>query len=253
MEGQKLLPATVGKYHPGIYDRLNTFVSARERLWENYRHIAMLGEVFLHHQVHPHYGLRLLHKHFDLFGDEHLVRTHEARHGVTFVSPAPRRMYAVPCLWRAQRGPRGQWLYYPIEFTAYSEFAERRADEFEKLGPFLVDIAEHLESLDLLDVFGIATGSVLAPPCQADQILVETTDNRRRLLSVQAETRADVRVENFTETFWTFYPGDSTPLHASGCKVTASVVAESEVAQSVAATAMSIASAVIVRAAARSF
>jgi hypothetical protein len=229
MEDKLNTPATVGKYHPGIYDRLNSFRTARLLLARNRQHIHHLGDVFLRHGMHERFGLGLLHKRFDLFGDEHLVRSFELRHGVAYKTPTPRRMYAVPCMWRAQRGPRGQWLFYPLEFASYSEVAERRADEFETQRLFLFEIAQYLEGLGVLDVFGIATTGILALPCREDEILVEAADMRRRLLTVQAEPHMGASHDPLTETFWTFHR-DGRPTEfgpAVQCRTVASVAGES--------------------------
>jgi len=235
MEDKVNAPATVGKYHPGIHDRLNSFRVAHQLQDENRRHIADLGHEFLRHGVHEWFGLCLLHKRFDLFGDEYLVRTFELRHGVVYKSPVPRRMYAIPCSWRAQRGPRGQWLFYPIEFISYGEPVERRAEEFEKLGPFLFDIAQQLENFGVLDVFGISTTGILALPCRDDEILVETANLRRRLITVQPEARSEAKLDELTETFWTFHRDGGTAVR---CRTVASAIGDSVAISPYATTSM---------------
>ena len=196
----------VKKYHPSTYDRLQVFRLARKLLSRNYHHINEIGAVFVRHNVHDRYALSLLHKHFDLFDHEYLVRTFEAREGAALMAPVPRRTNAVAYLWKAQRGLRGVWQFVPLEFLSPHEDAERLARELEHLGPFLLDLAETLERLDVLDVFAVATTNILALPCSNDQILVETTDSLNRRLTVRAESRSEVLLDDLTETLWTFRP-----------------------------------------------
>lgn len=208
MAGKQVVSSAVSKYDSDVYDRLNVFRRARQLLAKNRHHILDLGDVFVKHKVHEQYGLSLLHKHFDLFENEYLIRTLELRHGIAYMNPVPRHTRAVPYLWRASRGPGGQWQFFPLEFLAQREEGAGQAAGFERLGAFMLEIGEKLESLNLLDVFGIATTNILTLPCNDDQILVETTDSQKRLLTVQAEARADVNLRELTETLWTFRPGD---------------------------------------------
>jgi hypothetical protein len=178
-------------------------------LKKNQHHLTELGDVIVHHDLYQRYGISLLHKHFDLLGDEVLLRKIDRNRRVAHMRPVPHFRGTVPYLWRAQLGIGGQWQFFPLEFLAGADAQQTQAADLSKLDTFLTDMAEQLARLDLLDVFGIATTNILSIPLEEDEILVETTDAKKRLLTIDAERRADLTVDELTETFWTFVPAQN--------------------------------------------
>ncbi|MCI0356448.1 MAG: hypothetical protein L0099_15645 [Acidobacteria bacterium] len=202
-------PVTVRPYHSYVYDVLNPFRAAKLLLKKNQHLLEKLGDVIVHHNLHERYGISLLHKHFELLRDEILLRGIDRNRRVAHIRPVPRHLGTVPYLWRAQIGIGGQWHFFPLEFLEAPSEPDRESSDLSKVDTFLADVAEALARLDLLDVFGIATSNILSIPLDEDEILVESTDAEKRLLTIQAEHRADLNVSELTETFWTFTPAET--------------------------------------------
>src|SRR5262245_28754326 len=109
--------ATVERYDALAFTSLNLFRTAKARLAQSRFVIRQLGDVFVKHNLHQRFGLSLLHKHFELFPDELLVRTLSVGKRVAHMFPQGRRVRAQPYLWRAMSGPSGGWRFYPLEYV----------------------------------------------------------------------------------------------------------------------------------------
>jgi hypothetical protein len=201
---------TLDAYDPHVFDQLNPFRNAKRLLAYGRCHIPDIGDVFLRHNVHELFGLSLLHKHFDLYPDEMLLRTIDRQRRVAYTRPGRKRADAMPYLWRILPGIQGQWRVVPLEAQTAGEKEERTAD-VQQHRPFLADLAEALAGLGLMDLFGVATLGLSSIPLGRDEILVETTDAARRVLTHTPEERGNVRIEELTETLWVFTPGTRIP------------------------------------------
>jgi hypothetical protein len=197
----------VRPYDPDVFDRLSLFRTAKILLVHNYDRIKLLGDVIVSHQRHHLFGISLLHKHFDLHHDEIIVRHIDAPRRVAHIWPASRHTDAVPYLWKALRDARGRLQFAPLEFVRRVDARESEAVDLTQSEPFLTAIANALAERDLLDVFGIATTSLMRIPLAHHELLVETTDSENRKLTITPMHRSEVQVAELTETFWTFTPG----------------------------------------------
>jgi hypothetical protein len=61
-------------YDPNVFDSLPDFFVARDDLDRLQKRIASLGEIVCSHGLHDVLGIALLHKHFDIFHQERIVR-----------------------------------------------------------------------------------------------------------------------------------------------------------------------------------
>jgi hypothetical protein len=109
-------------------------------------------------------------------------------------------------MWKITRGPLGSWEGSPLEFARVTPDAAYKKANFRQA--FLDDIAETLAALDLVDLFGIAINTAGSIAKESDQILLETTDSEKRLLTIKPEDQTRVDFAELTETLWIFSPKD---------------------------------------------
>jgi hypothetical protein len=74
------------------------------------------------------------------------------------------------------------------------------------LAPFLVEIADTLEALNVLDLFSIAEANITSIKLEPDEMLVETTDSKKRRLDLKPVPHTGINIDEVTETFWMFSP-----------------------------------------------
>jgi hypothetical protein len=201
-------PVTIEAYQPDVYNQLNVFSTSKALLPRYKKYLACLGHVIVRHKLHDRLGISLLHKHFDLNNDEILLRHIDKGHNCAYMEPAKQASAATPYLWKPVRGPEGQWSFFPLEYLQTQDKASTPGSYLTGLSPFLVEIADTLESLQVLDLFSIAEANITSIRLQPDEILVETTDSKKRRLDLKPVPDADVNIDEVTETFWMFSPID---------------------------------------------
>jgi hypothetical protein len=197
---------SVQPYNPDVFDRLNLFRTAKTLLSRHKGSIGDLGGVIIDHQLHHIFGVSLLHKHFDLHPDEILVRNIDIARRTAHSGPVSRHAEAVPYLWKALRDSGGRLRFAPLEFVRSRDVLSYEVD-LTQHASFLTAISRALADRDLLDVFGISTTNIRNIPLRPDELMVETTDSEKRKLTITPASRADVKIDELTETFWTFTPG----------------------------------------------
>jgi hypothetical protein len=198
--------ASVQSYDPDVFDRLNLFRTAKTLLSRHKGSISDLGGVIIDHKLHNVFGVSLLHKHFDLHHDEVLVRNIDSARRIAHSGPVSRHVEAVPYLWKALRDPGGRLRLAPLEFVRRHDVLSYEVD-LTRHASFLTAIARALAERNLLDVFGISTTNIRNIPLGPHELMVETTDSEKRRLTITPMPRADVKIDDLTETFWTFIPG----------------------------------------------
>jgi hypothetical protein len=200
------LAPKVERYSPAIFDALNRFAQAKELLGRRRSEIDRLGRVIIKHGLHETLGVSLLHKHFPMLCDEVLVRHYDF--AARKITMTPKRLRpgdnVIPYLWRATTNG-SSWQFYPLEFVEAQTEGVRSLDLTES-PEFLVAMAEQLAARHVMDVFGLAVPDIQLIRRSDDELLVETTDSEKRILTVTPEPRGDVRLEELTETLWTFEP-----------------------------------------------
>jgi hypothetical protein len=208
-----VLDAELRQYDAGVFQRLNEFHVARDRLEETQQSLAELGDVICLHNLHGRIGVSLLHKHFEISDDEVVVR--EFVQNVSYIKPwAVNHLSSpVPYLWKAEITGR-RAMYYPIEFCDYPEHlqAEARHDlEILNRSPaFLTAFANKLADLGRIEIFGLVSlrsrdGLILKP----GETLLETTDEEHRILTLRPAQTSEVEGLDTTQTLWIFSPAPS--------------------------------------------
>ena len=105
------------------------------------------------------------------------------------------------------RDPGGRLRFAPLEFVRRRDVGELHVVDLTQHASFLTAIARVLAERDLLDLFGISTTNIRKISLRPDELMVETTDSERRKLTITPVHRSDLKVDELTETFWTFTPG----------------------------------------------
>jgi hypothetical protein len=208
--------AVVSAYNPAVFGQLNQFHIARKLLAERRDRILCVGNVFVRHRLHKKFGLSLLHKHFDLTDDEIIVRKVNVKRRIVNMFPKKDQKDAVAYLWRASPAKPNGWEFFPLEFLGTATEKTASPGTMDELAPFFHDLAETLADLDLLDVFGVGTTNIRDVQIAENEIMIETTDEAKRRLTVKPYLQSDVKMENLTETFWMFRPEEySNELEAA--------------------------------------
>lgn len=197
-------PVSIEAYQPDVYNRLNVFSTSRALLPRYKQHLACLGHVIVRHKLHDHIGISLLHKHFDLRNDEILLRHIDREHNCAYMEPATRANGATPYLWKPVRSSQGQWQFFPLEYLQPLDKAFVPQSYLTGLSPFLVEMAETLEALNVLDLFSIAEANITNIRLGPDEILVETTDSHKRRLDLKPMHNKGINIDEVTETLWMF-------------------------------------------------
>jgi hypothetical protein len=207
------LDTKIQDYDAGVFQRLNEFHVARDRLEENRESLAELGDVICLHGLHDRVGVSLLHKHFEISDNELVVR--EFVGNVSYIKPwkVDHQSSPVPYLWKAEISGRSA-LYYPLEFCDYPDplKAEARRDlEILNGSPaFLTAFANRLADLGLIEIYGLVSlrsrdGFIL----EEGETLLETTDEERRILTLRPAPTSEVAGLDTTQTLWIYSPAPS--------------------------------------------
>ena len=97
--------------------------------------------------------------------------------------------------------------YGSLLWNSYADVMwEAHVVDLTQHASFLTAIARVLAERDLLDLFGISTTNIRKISLRPDELMVETTDSERRKLTITPVHRSDLKVDELTETFWTFIP-----------------------------------------------
>jgi hypothetical protein len=190
------------------------FNTSRALLPRYKQYLACLGNVIVRNKLHDRFGISLLHKHFDLSADEILLRNIDREHNCAYMEPTTRANGAVPYLWKPVRSPQGQWQFFPLEYLQPLDKAYVPQSYLTGLSPFLIEMAETLEAMNVLDLFSIAEANITNVRVGPDEILVETTDSQKRRLDLKPIHTTGINIDEVTETFWMFNEiEDSTEKH----------------------------------------
>lgn len=197
-------------YEPKIFQELNEFRIAKQRLAESQEKLTELGNVICRHGRQNQVGMSLLHKHYNLHPDERSVE--ELVDNCSYIKPQTENHWdgATPYLWKAQRNPKSRaWIYYPLEFIRHPSIGaevEEKAEAIFSDREFLSDMAAKLFELGLTDTFGIAIPHRDVIKLEEGEILVETTDEQTRTLTCSPALASSISLGELTQTLWKFTP-----------------------------------------------
>ena len=207
-------PRLVVEFEPSVFHELFDFQIARVILDQLGPAVTALGDVICEHNLHTDVAVNLLHKHFDIRKFEVVVR--KIRDGKASIQPYKykddKSLDLLPYLWQYTDGPRGR-LFYPLEYAEYLpaeiDAATRQIDKIASSKSFLAEFSKCLWDLGLEDIFGIAAlesrRSLIIP---SGHELLETTDSKNRVLTLEAVAENTLADSDTTETLWTFTPSN---------------------------------------------
>jgi hypothetical protein len=202
--------AAVRDYDVGVFQALNDFPIARDRLAADPESVLTLGDVICHYGLHDVVGVTLLHKHFEIADDELVVREFVDNVSYMTACDVDRLPALRPYLWKAEVDDDGA-AWFPLEFCAYPDdvrgIAEDELDLLAGSTAFLAEFAARLAALDLTEIFGLAhlrsrDGLVLAD----GETLLETTDEENRILTLRPAQPVEVEGLDTTQTLWIYRP-----------------------------------------------
>jgi hypothetical protein len=212
-------------YSPKVFAALPDFRQAKESLSVHRDKIKLLGDVICRHELHDVFGVNLLHQHFELYEDEHMVKRRDRDLNQAYIQPEKIQKESVGYFWKPSI-VRGSFVYQPTEFFTVEDQPDGLADMSEIYGKapeFFTDFANVLYELELHNVFGLALLHEAYLDLEEDHVKLETTDDIQRRLWADVVHRRELDLSETTQTLWTFTHPDCTPSVgsvASGAKPT---------------------------------
>jgi hypothetical protein len=189
----------IQSYEHQNFASLAVFNEAERHLSEKLHMIPRLGKIICNYNIQDVVGVALLHKHFDVFSAERVVRKYECQEARIY--PETNLADLAGCGWRFV-----DRAWYPVEFAnttnVYGSFLE--AETLRANTEFLKAYGEELRLLDVANLFGLASlhgVRRLAP--NKHQTILERNDGKRRL-RLQIVDLQDLESINATQTLWTF-------------------------------------------------
>lgn len=201
-------------YKPDVFDCLEHFFSAKDLLEQAKDNMTQLGAIVRRHGLQKQVGICLLHKHFDLSDNERLVEVFEGNNA--YLQPTAEYSDAIPYMWKVERNETsGESVWFPLEFVRVTEAVSAAVERSEAVvnnSEFLNEIADKLSELGMTNMFGISILHRDAIQVAEGEILVESTDDEARILTLSSVPRQDVDSVTLTQTLWQF-------PHAEGFEV----------------------------------
>ncbi|TAF50707.1 MAG: glycerol-3-phosphate ABC transporter substrate-binding protein [Oscillatoriales cyanobacterium] len=171
-------------YKPDVFDTLEHFFTARDLLEQAQDNMTELGAIIRSHGLQKQVGICLLHKHFDLSDNERLVEEFDGNNA--YVKPTAEYGDAIPYMWKVEQNQAsGEWVWFPLEFVRVTE-------------------AVKLSELGMTGMFGISILHRDAIKVAEGEILVESTDDEARVLTLSSVPRQNVDRTTLTQTLWQF-------------------------------------------------
>jgi hypothetical protein len=210
-ESVGIKPVGLMEYDVDVFERLPRFHVAKEFLKQHSFSRTQLGDIICAYGLESFFGINLLHKHFDVNRDEKVVR--EFENNVAYMRPyrAGQCPPSVPYLWQFTSGRHGEG-FYPLEFISFDDDAERQVallqlEVLSEAHGFWRELADKLTELDLRETFGVAAlWSREDFVLKEGEALLETTDEARRILTLEPILESSLGPLDTTETLWTFTP-----------------------------------------------
>ncbi|MEG4799182.1 glycerol-3-phosphate ABC transporter substrate-binding protein [Microcoleus sp. ARI1-B5] len=193
-------------YKRDVFDSLEHFFTARDLLEQAQDNMTELGAVIRRHGLQKQVGICLLHKHFDLWDNERLVEEFDGNNA--YVKPTAEYSDAIPYMWKVEQNQvSGEWVWFPLEFVRVTEAvspAVERSAAVVSNSEFLNEIAAKLSELGMTGMLGISILHRDAIKVAEGEILVESTDDEARVLTLSSVPRQNVDRATLTQTLWQF-------------------------------------------------
>jgi|SRR5215208_1474186 len=211
-------PVGLMDYDVAVFERLERFHVAKGFLEQHRSSITQLGNILCAYGFESFFGINLLHKHFDINRDEKVVR--KVDNNIAYMQPcrADQCPPSVPYLWQFSAGRLGEG-FYPLEFISFDDDDERQAaraqlEVLSEAHRFWGELANKLTELGLRKTFGIAglwAGEAFV--LEEGEALLETTDEARRILTLEPVLESSLESLDTTQTLWIFTPPKGQTAH----------------------------------------
>ncbi len=193
----------VRNYSPLVFSNLLEFATARSMLDRNKERIGDLLNIIDKYDLHESIGVCLLHKHFNLLGDEILLRA-ATKNGFSVVVAPNTTKDAMPYVLAFSKENKDEEnSLYPIEFI--SSGAGSYVDDLDRVTrneKFLSDFRDALERHKLTEVFGLSLIPHFILARDASEELSETTNTQERVLQIVVVKSNQVNRKDSTQTLW---------------------------------------------------
>ncbi|MDQ2716648.1 MAG: hypothetical protein M3Z08_17215 [Chloroflexota bacterium] len=196
-------------YDGSIFETLAEFRIARQFINTNRERLKELGVVICQHSLQEDVGISLLHKHFHISPYERVTKAFVGNAAHIRPQPIQDADHVAPYLWKLEANKGNtERRYYPLEFieiTDKTTKAQEQAERVRNTGDFLQEMAAKLCELEVENIFGISTlhnaGGIVVGD---DEMLLETTDQVNRVLTVAPIPQTELVSSEVTETTWQF-------------------------------------------------
>jgi hypothetical protein len=193
------------QWNPFVYANLYEFETAK-KLGEKYHDdIDRLGAVIRAHELSDILCVTLLHKHFNLYSNERLVR-HLESNELIIVPESSADITAEPFCWAfAKSTSSAPYKIYPVEFLRGDSslmFLDDRRRVLESKH-FIQDFLSALTSLGLTNLYGLSLDTRRFFAVTPDETLVENSAPNCRKLAISVIHRNKIPKE-YTRTSWSF-------------------------------------------------
>ncbi|MEB9828832.1 hypothetical protein CN936_25455 [Bacillus cereus] len=203
-------------YNSLAYANLPEFEMVRKYASNSDVHLNQLGEIIKKFNFKNMVGISLLHKHFNLYQNEKLVR--DFVNNKIFIKPtATSDSPYVPYMFAfTKTNSKEELNLYPIEFvklTSETKIFEENYRMIQNQETFLQEIKEYLQNNKLENIFGLSFLPYNVISLNDNEILIETEDNFNTEGTIDADNRA-LKIEvlpksakktgNTTKTLWDY-------------------------------------------------
>lgn len=197
----------VSTYSPVAYANLPEIAGVEEAPIRLKDHIDGLGKIILRHGMSPCVGVALLHKHFNLYEDEVLVRTFE--NNVMTIAPDVPSDDLIPFVWAFAKTTRAApFSCMPVEFMRVTDPTRafcKDAKEVEQNESFLSEMFRFLSDTGTTSCLGL--GLIVMKPFSArenEQLAEREQSGGQRALTVRPVPSEELAGLRATQTLWTF-------------------------------------------------
>ena len=203
------------QFSPHVFANLPEFETSKAQLAKNETAIELLGEVIQAYNLGSKVGVSLLHKHFNLYEDELLVRNFE-RNTFQIKAESGVEDKSLPYMWTFSKlRSRDDLSVYPVEFIGKTDKTAQFVDISDLVmgnEAFLEDFSKQLKELNVENIFGLSLiphGLFDIPP---KHTLFERDDIPNRRLIISVEPLSKIESIKTTRTLFLFPTVDSPKL-----------------------------------------
>lgn len=194
-------------YSPVVFANLHDFHIVNKLPTSIEDKLPLLGDVICEYNVEHVLGISLLHKHFNLYEDEILVRSFQ-NNELTITPKINGEQDVIPYMWCfSKRLSEENCALYPVEFLEPNNVSETHIETAQEVitnKTFLNNIWDILRKNNLQNLFGLSVIPNNLFTIGDDETLFETDNHAKRELKVIPTSIDHVQQTDSTQTLWTF-------------------------------------------------